>query len=71
MPTYRLHQGFVAGGMGSDNHFAWQQSAGPNVRFGSKADIMHRSKEAFSFNQLIGTVEQLRWNGETKRFCGL
>jgi hypothetical protein len=26
------------GGMGSDRHFA-QQSSGPNVRFGSKADI--------------------------------
>jgi hypothetical protein len=25
--------------MGSDRHFAWQQSLGPNVRFGSKADI--------------------------------
>ena len=25
--------------MGSDRHFAWQQSSGPNVRFGSKADI--------------------------------
>jgi hypothetical protein len=25
--------------MGSNRHFAWQQSSGPNVRFGSKADI--------------------------------
>jgi len=25
--------------MGSDRHFAQQQSSGPNVRFGSKADI--------------------------------
>src|SRR6516165_6885831 len=25
--------------MSSDRHFAWQQSPGPNVRFGSKADI--------------------------------
>jgi hypothetical protein len=25
------------------------------------------SKKAFSFNQLIGTVEQLRWNGKTKQ----
>jgi hypothetical protein len=32
---------------------------------------MHRSKKALSFNQFIGAVEQLRWNGETKRFCGL
>ena len=26
-------------GMGSDRHIAWQLSSGPNVRFGSKADI--------------------------------
>ena len=25
--------------MGADRHFAWQQSSGSNVRFGSKADI--------------------------------
>jgi len=35
----RLHQVFATGGMGSNLHFAWQQSAGPNVRYGSKADI--------------------------------
>ena len=35
----QLQQGFPTGGMGSARHFAWQQSAGPNVRFGSKADI--------------------------------
>jgi hypothetical protein len=35
----RLQQGFATGEMGSDRHFAWQQSLGPNVRFGSKADI--------------------------------
>ena len=29
----------MIGGMGSDRHFAWQQSSGPNVRFGLKADI--------------------------------
>jgi hypothetical protein len=34
-----LQQGFATGGMGSDRHFARQQSSGPNVRFGSKADI--------------------------------
>src|SRR6516164_8636018 len=28
--------------MGSNRHFAWQQSSGPNVRFGSKADIAAR-----------------------------
>jgi hypothetical protein len=36
---FRLHQGFATGGMGSDRHFAQQQSSRPNVRFGSKADI--------------------------------
>ena len=35
----RLQQGFTTGGMGSDRHFAWQQSLGPNVRFGSEGDI--------------------------------
>src|SRR5215469_2833466 len=35
----QLQQGFTTGGMGSDRHFAWQQSSGSNVRFGSKADI--------------------------------
>jgi hypothetical protein len=35
----RLQQGFVIGEMGADHHFAWQQFIGPNVRFGSKADI--------------------------------
>ena len=35
----RLHQGFAIGGMGSDRHFAWQQSSRPNIRFGSLADI--------------------------------
>jgi CheY-like chemotaxis protein len=39
-----LQQGFTTGGMGSDRHFAWQQSSGPNVRdrdvgFVPKADI--------------------------------
>jgi hypothetical protein len=38
----RLQQGFAIGGMGSDRHFAQQQSSGPNVRFGSKADIAER-----------------------------
>ena len=35
----RLQQGLATGGMGPDRHFAEQQSPGPNVRFGSKADI--------------------------------
>jgi hypothetical protein len=34
-----LQQGFTTGGMGADRYFAWQQSSGLNVRFGSKADI--------------------------------
>ena len=37
-----------------------------DVRFVPKADIAPAS-----FNQLIGAVEQLCWDGETKRFCGL
>jgi hypothetical protein len=35
----QLQQGFATGEMGSDGHFAQQQSSGLNVRFGSKADI--------------------------------
>jgi hypothetical protein len=35
----QLQQEFMVGGMGSILHFARQQSSGPNVRFGSKADI--------------------------------
>ena len=36
----QLERRFTTGGMGSNSHFAWQQSSGPNVRFGSKeADI--------------------------------
>jgi hypothetical protein len=35
----RLQQGFGTGEMGFDGHFAEQQSSGPNVRFGSIADI--------------------------------
>src|SRR6516165_7427685 len=35
----RLQQGFATGGIGSNGHCACQQSSGPNVRFGSKADI--------------------------------
>src|SRR5262249_1648780 len=36
----QLQQGFTTGGMGSDRHFAQQQSPGPNVRYGSQADIL-------------------------------
>jgi len=36
----QLQQGSTIGGMGSDRHFAQQQSSGPNVRFGSLADIV-------------------------------
>src|SRR3974377_1745904 len=35
----RLQQGFATDEIGFDGHFARQQSLGPNVRFGSKADI--------------------------------
>src|SRR6516165_1490440 len=39
--TTQLQQGFPPGGMGFDRHFAWQQSSGPNVRFGSKRTSRH------------------------------
>src|SRR5215467_12830371 len=45
--TTQLQQGFPPGGMGFDRHFAWQQSSGPNVRFGSKADIGGAAKLFF------------------------
>jgi hypothetical protein len=35
----RLQQGFATREMRLNRHFAWQQSSGPDVRFGSKADI--------------------------------
>src|SRR5499427_9006707 len=41
----QLQQGITTGGMGSECHFAQQQSSGLNVRFGSKAGIMQFSKE--------------------------
>src|SRR6516225_589431 len=37
----------------------------------SKADSCSAANGASSFNQLIGAVEQLRRDGQTKRFCGL
>jgi hypothetical protein len=40
----QLQQEFATGGMGYDHHFAWQQSSGPNVRFGSKADISQSNR---------------------------
>jgi hypothetical protein len=33
----QLQQGFATGGMGSDRHFAWQQSSRPNARFTPKS----------------------------------
>src|SRR5215469_11253647 len=42
-----------------------------NVRFVPKADSCTAANGASSFNQLIGAVEQLRRDGQTKRFCGL
>ena len=56
----RLQQGFTTGGMGSDHHFAWQQSSGPNVRFGSEADI-----EAASPHVRF-TPESGHWNSVVK-----
>jgi hypothetical protein len=35
----KLQQGFATSEMRLNRHFAWQQSSGSNVRFGSKADI--------------------------------
>jgi hypothetical protein len=32
---------------------------------------MHRSKKVLSFNQLIGAVEQLRWDRQAEDLCGL
>src|SRR5499427_9895329 len=34
-----LQHRFAIGEMRRNRHFAWQQCSGPNVRFGSKADI--------------------------------
>ena len=46
--------------MGSDLHFAWQQSPGPNVRFGSLADI-----EALSLDVCF-TPKSGHWNSVTE-----
>jgi hypothetical protein len=42
----QLQQRFIIGEIGADRHFAWQQSSGPYVRFGSKADIEARPSDA-------------------------
>jgi hypothetical protein len=47
-----LQQGFATDEMGSDRHFAWQQSSEPNVRFVPKADIR------LLFDQLISAAGQ-------------
>src|SRR6516164_3693241 len=62
----QLQQGFTIGGMGSDRHFARQQSSGPNVRFGSKADICSAAKERL-FDHLVGNRQHARWNCESER----
>ena len=38
----RLQQGFATGEMGFRGQFAQQQSETAHVRFGTKADIVHR-----------------------------
>jgi hypothetical protein len=55
----QLQQGFTIGGMGSDCHFAWQQPSGPNVRFGSKADIEAGPRDV-RFAPKSGNVERRR-----------
>jgi hypothetical protein len=50
----QLQQGFTTGGMGSDPHFAWQQSSGPNVRFGWRIQLI----DATPFPSNLA-----RWNG--------
>ena len=56
----QLQQGFTIGGMGPDCHFARQQSLGPNVRFGSEADISHRP-----INVRFALKSELRGTGVT------
>src|SRR6516165_386610 len=52
----QLQQGIATGEMGFRGHFAWQQSSGPNVRFGSKADI------AEGLTDVRFTPESRHWN---------
>ena len=59
----RLQRGFIIGGMGSDRHFVWQQSSGPNVRFGSKADVGER------LDDVRFTPKSGHWNSIEE--CGL
>src|SRR6516164_7800895 len=61
----QLQQGFATGEMGFRGHFAWQQSSGPNVRFGSKADMAHL------FDHLFGGGEELRTDFKSERLRGL
>jgi hypothetical protein len=46
-----------------DRHFAWQQSPGPNVRFGSKADICGAAR-----NVVISSLATWRWFAPICRF---
>jgi hypothetical protein len=46
----------MTGGMGSDRHFAEQQSSGLNVRLGSKAEV-----KLFYFDVLF-TPKSGHWN---------
>ena len=52
--------------MGSDRHFAWQQSSGPNVRFGLKADIGARLVD-----HLIGSHQRCARYRQAECFQGL
>jgi len=56
----RLQQGFATGEMGFTHHFAEQQSSEPNVRFGSKADILHCGKSAVIQYLVDGREERRR-----------
>jgi len=82
----QLQQGITTGGIGTDSHFAQQQSSGLNVRFGSKADIRVRwrnvrfaSKSGHSalqpiaslFDHLVGCHLHRHRYGKSERLRGL
>src|SRR6516225_4859930 len=82
----QLQQGITTGGIGTDAHFARQQSSGLNVRFGSKADIRVRwrnvrfaSKSGHSalqpiaslFDHLVGCHLHRHRYGKSERLRGL
>jgi hypothetical protein len=70
----QLQQGFATDGMGSNSHFAQQQSSGPNVRFGSKADngalpidIRFTPKSGHQNWLGLRSAQQLRQLGDIRR----